>query len=136
MRNHRVFGAVVGVLGVMLPGCIGTLACARRVADQLGVSIRNSVSLPQSEQSVHSAGHVAALSPDAGVVRTISAASDEPPQINPLEARILNPYDDKATVSSPPPTHHVTANFEEDLSLDLVNVAGSVGREVWFKAEA
>lgn len=71
-----------------------------------------------------------ALQPDSASVASIDSNFDI------LEARILNPYDAQATVSSPPPTHHVTANFDEDVSMDLVRIAGSVGKEVWFKAKA
>ncbi len=64
---------------------------------------------------------------DAGPI----AAAEAPK----FEARVLNPYDAKASVSSPPPAHHTTVNFEEEFSLDLVRNAGSEGIDVWFKAE-
>jgi len=66
---------------------------------------------------------------------SISPSNSEPVPYH-LEAKIFNPYDSAASVSSAPPTHHVTVNFGEEFSLDLVRNAGSVGRDVWFKAEA
>lgn len=136
MQSKKTFGAVAAVLGLVLLTYVSTLACARRISSlpsasgptllpDAGVVSANKALLPTT--SVVSASK--ALLP-AAPTATDSAANEA------LEARILNPYDARASVSSAPPTHHVTANFEEDLSLDLVNAADSAGRDVWFKAEA
>ena len=145
MQNLRLFGAAVRVVGMgFLTGSLGFIgipACAQRVPNQPSASSRSEVHPPQPEKPARCVSDCAKPSLDAGAVggneapQTAAVASVEF-NFAALEARILNPYDAKATVSSPPPTHHVTANFDEDLSLDLVNMAGSVGREVWFKAEA
>ena len=145
MQNLRLFGAAVRVVGMgFLTGSLGFIgipACAQRVPNQPSASSRSEVHPPQPGKPARCVSDCAKPSLDAGAVggneapQTAAVASVEF-NFGALEARILNPYDAKATVSSPPPTHHVTANFDEDLSLDLVNVAGSVGREVWFKAEA
>ena len=50
---------------------------------------------------------------------SVSQSNPEPVPYH-LEARIFNPYDSAASVSSAPPTHHVTVNFGEEFSLDLV----------------
>ena len=145
MQNLRLFGAAVRVVGMgFLTGSLGFVgipACAQRVPNQPSASSRSEVHPPQPGKPARCVSDCAKHSPDAGAVggneapQTAAVAAVEF-NFCALEARILNPYDAKATVSSPPPTHHVTANFDEDLSLDLVNMAGSVGREVWFKAEA
>jgi hypothetical protein len=135
------FGVVARAFGVVLVTYIGAAACARCVPNQPKVIARNDAEFPQRNGPARDAGTVAALAADVGTAdialqpKPIVAVSPDT-EIGALQARILNPYDEKATVSSPPPTHHITANFEEDLSMDLVNMAGSVGREVWFKAEA
>ena len=140
MRNHRLFGAAVRTLGLLLlPGALGFVvatACSQRVTNRPSASARAEASLPSQAKLASLAVSPSTPVLDAGVDASEPPGAILDAQVDTLQARVLNPYDANATVSSPPPTHHVTANFDEDLSLDLVNMAGSVGRQVWFKAEA